>query len=298
MSLFDLQDVCIAIGSLATLDSPMVVDLIGIYGLKGPYCTLTMTNWFWQALSVIPRGSWRDVAWATPKLAAPSSPKSRRRRRPPPSLPPPLSDRTCSDQLFEEFPSVLILSGLLVQADEGTLLPVVDLIRRNLPPHTVKCRFPRETGRSQVPRRQQAYFRRLPSIPVVVLSVVGSAELPSFSSFDYYPFEAVERLEEESVKLLVYEDFWRNLTAHPLALFEPFDNLYRFQLPGPSAVNCRSKEGSVSIRPCIVPEKSNAIIGVVTTGFECLPPSCDGLSGSEDHGPMISPVDTPCGYRG
>ncbi|KZV37470.1 hypothetical protein F511_43616 [Dorcoceras hygrometricum] len=52
MSLFDLQDVCIAIGSLATLDSPMVVDLIGIYGLKGPYCTLTTTNWFLQALLV------------------------------------------------------------------------------------------------------------------------------------------------------------------------------------------------------------------------------------------------------
>ncbi|KZV41343.1 hypothetical protein F511_36542 [Dorcoceras hygrometricum] len=45
MSLFDLQDVCIAIGSLATLDLPMVVDLIGIYVLKGPYCTLTTTNW-------------------------------------------------------------------------------------------------------------------------------------------------------------------------------------------------------------------------------------------------------------
>ncbi|KZV29781.1 hypothetical protein F511_33523 [Dorcoceras hygrometricum] len=62
MSLFDLQDVCIVIGSLATLDLPMVVDLIGIYVLKGPYCTLTMTNWFLQALSVIPRGSWGDVA--------------------------------------------------------------------------------------------------------------------------------------------------------------------------------------------------------------------------------------------
>ncbi|KZV42930.1 hypothetical protein F511_43213 [Dorcoceras hygrometricum] len=62
MSLFDLQDVCIAIGSLATLDLPMVVDLIGIYGLKGPYCTLTTTNWFLQALSVISRASWGDVA--------------------------------------------------------------------------------------------------------------------------------------------------------------------------------------------------------------------------------------------
>ncbi|KZV33570.1 hypothetical protein F511_10556 [Dorcoceras hygrometricum] len=75
MSLFDLQDVCIVIGSLATLDLPMVVDLIGIYVLKGPYCTLTMTNWFLQALSVIPRGSWRDVAriftmirWASPNF--------------------------------------------------------------------------------------------------------------------------------------------------------------------------------------------------------------------------------------
>ncbi|KZV33518.1 hypothetical protein F511_08598 [Dorcoceras hygrometricum] len=75
MSLFDLQDVCIVIGTLATLDLPMVVDLIGIYVLKGPYCTLTMTNWFLQTLSVIPRGSWRDVArrftmirWASPKL--------------------------------------------------------------------------------------------------------------------------------------------------------------------------------------------------------------------------------------
>ncbi|KZV55752.1 hypothetical protein F511_21383 [Dorcoceras hygrometricum] len=59
---FDLQDVCIAIGSLATLDLPMVVDLIGIYGLKGPYCTLTKTDWFLQAPSVIPRGSWGDVS--------------------------------------------------------------------------------------------------------------------------------------------------------------------------------------------------------------------------------------------
>ncbi|KZV42409.1 hypothetical protein F511_33950 [Dorcoceras hygrometricum] len=62
MSLFDLQDVRIAIGSIATLDLPMVVDLIEIYGLKGPYCTLTTTNWFLHALSVIPRGSWGDVA--------------------------------------------------------------------------------------------------------------------------------------------------------------------------------------------------------------------------------------------
>ncbi|KZV32663.1 receptor-like protein 12 [Dorcoceras hygrometricum] len=45
----------------------------------------------------------------------------------------------------------------------------------------------------------------------------------------------------------------------------------------------RNSEG-----PALVSEKSNAIVGVVTTGFECLPPSCDGLTGPDDHGPMVS----------
>ncbi|KZV14316.1 hypothetical protein F511_19459 [Dorcoceras hygrometricum] len=95
-----------------------------------------------DALSMIPRGSWGDVArrsypdpmgksgivipetqWFAPP---PSSPKSRRCRRPPP--PPPLIDRTCSDQFFEENPSMMISSGLLVQADEGVSLLVMDLI--------------------------------------------------------------------------------------------------------------------------------------------------------------------------
>ncbi|KZV37254.1 hypothetical protein F511_14658 [Dorcoceras hygrometricum] len=40
----------------------MIVDSIGIFELKGPYCMLTMTDWFFQALSVIPRGSWGDFA--------------------------------------------------------------------------------------------------------------------------------------------------------------------------------------------------------------------------------------------
>ncbi|KZV36920.1 protein IQ-DOMAIN 1-like [Dorcoceras hygrometricum] len=111
MSLFDLQDVCIAIGSIATLDLPMVVDLIGIYGLKGPYCTLTTTDWFLQALSVIPRGSWGDVSrrftmirWAV----APSSPRTRRRR---PRSAAAAADRRrkiVSGQFDEENPFVLI----------------------------------------------------------------------------------------------------------------------------------------------------------------------------------------------
>ncbi|KZV17559.1 hypothetical protein F511_37255 [Dorcoceras hygrometricum] len=195
MSLFDLQDVCIVIGSLATLDLPMVVDLIGIYVLKGPYCTLTTTKWFLQALSVIPRGSWGDVArrftmirWARPKLGfrshngcgpttsciededfrecdflkpptlvrRPSSPKilsaaastaappSRRRR-----------DWTCSDHRVEEISFVPNSSGLLVQADEGVVFPVVDLIKEDLPPPTLKSQIPYEFGWSQAPSRQQ-----------------------------------------------------------------------------------------------------------------------------------------------
>ncbi|KZV26670.1 pumilio10-like [Dorcoceras hygrometricum] len=41
----DLQDVCMAIESLTTLDLPMVVDSIGIYELKELYYTLIMTDW-------------------------------------------------------------------------------------------------------------------------------------------------------------------------------------------------------------------------------------------------------------
>ncbi|KZV21458.1 hypothetical protein F511_15609 [Dorcoceras hygrometricum] len=121
MSLFDLQDVRIDIGSIATLDLPMVVDLIGIYGLKGPYCTLTTTNWFLQALSVIPRGSWSDVSrrftmirWAA---AAPPCAAAALLRR-----------KIVSGQFDEENPFVLISSVLLVQADEGVSFLVVDRI--------------------------------------------------------------------------------------------------------------------------------------------------------------------------
>ncbi|KZV39440.1 hypothetical protein F511_36921 [Dorcoceras hygrometricum] len=120
MSLFDLQDVRIVIGSIATLDLPMVVDLIGIYGLKGPYCTLTMTNWFLQALSVIPRRSWGDVA-----RRSYHDPLGSRRRRPPPPV---FAGKFVSDQFDEENPFVLISSVLLVQADEGVSFLVVDRI--------------------------------------------------------------------------------------------------------------------------------------------------------------------------
>ncbi|KZV54744.1 hypothetical protein F511_08061 [Dorcoceras hygrometricum] len=135
MSLFDLQDVCIAIGSIATLDLPMVVDLIGIYGLKGPYCTLTTTNWFLKALSVIPRGSWGDVArrFYHDPLGRPPPLLSSHKPPPPPPLCAAAAAATCRRKIVpanldEENPSAPISSGLLVQADEGIPSPVVDLI--------------------------------------------------------------------------------------------------------------------------------------------------------------------------
>ncbi|KZV50548.1 hypothetical protein F511_31433 [Dorcoceras hygrometricum] len=89
---------------------PMVVDLIGIYGLKGPYCTLTTTNWFLQ--STHSAASLSSLAAAVVgHHASAAAPR-----------------RSCSGQIFEEFPSALISSDLLVQADEGVSLPVVDLI--------------------------------------------------------------------------------------------------------------------------------------------------------------------------
>ncbi|KZV54975.1 fasciclin-like arabinogalactan protein 8 [Dorcoceras hygrometricum] len=97
MSLFDLQDVCIVIGSLATLDLPMVVDLIGIYVLKGPYCTLTTTNWFLQALSVIPRGSWGDGN--TQFLRDRSTENSSWELRTPPALPYSLTQQKALNKL-------------------------------------------------------------------------------------------------------------------------------------------------------------------------------------------------------
>ncbi|KZV31996.1 triacylglycerol lipase 2 [Dorcoceras hygrometricum] len=126
MSLFNLQDVCIAIGSLATLDLPMVVDPIGIYGLKGPYITLTTTDWFLQALSMIPRGSWGDIARRFLKnaLASAAAAAASSRRK------------IVSGQFDEENPFMLISSVLLVQADEGVSFLVVDRIGdfyRNLP---------------------------------------------------------------------------------------------------------------------------------------------------------------------
>ncbi|KZV43397.1 hypothetical protein F511_21989 [Dorcoceras hygrometricum] len=156
MSLFDLRDVCIAIGSLATLDIPMVVALIGIYVLKVPYCTLTTIEWFLQALSVIPRGSWGDVArrftmirWVGPPQAAPLPP--------PPAFARFLRGWTCSDHDDEEIPFMSNSSALLVQTDEESCFQSWTGLG-DLPPPTLKCQFSCDSSRSQAPRRQHGNF--------------------------------------------------------------------------------------------------------------------------------------------
>ncbi|KZV19066.1 hypothetical protein F511_13982 [Dorcoceras hygrometricum] len=104
MSLFDLQDVCIAIGSIATLDLPMVVDLIGIYGLKGPY----------------------------PQNRRPSSLKQ--------AAAADLRRKFVSGQFDEEDPFVQNSSMLLVQPDEGVSVLFMDRIGDHLPQSTEKSR--------------------------------------------------------------------------------------------------------------------------------------------------------------
>ncbi|KZV22257.1 protein PHYTOCHROME KINASE SUBSTRATE 1-like [Dorcoceras hygrometricum] len=51
-------------------------------------------------------------------------------------------DRTCSDHRVEEIPFVSNSSVLLVQADEGFVIPVVDLIRRSTAAYNSRASFP------------------------------------------------------------------------------------------------------------------------------------------------------------
>ncbi|KZV37929.1 DEAD-box ATP-dependent RNA helicase 55 [Dorcoceras hygrometricum] len=94
-----------------------------------------------------------DVNAAPPPFSLRPPHAALSRRRPSPR------DRTCFDHRDEEIPFVSNSSVLLVQADKGFVLPVVDLIRRSTAVYLLKCRFPCETGRSQAPRCQQANNR-------------------------------------------------------------------------------------------------------------------------------------------
>ncbi|KZV25918.1 3'-N-debenzoyl-2'-deoxytaxol N-benzoyltransferase-like [Dorcoceras hygrometricum] len=121
-----LTPIFMDIKSLATLDLPMIVDSVGIFELKGSDCTLTMTNWFLQELSVIPRGLWGDVArrfimirWLcfSPPPLFPSTSSCRRHRKL-------FRPSRRGDSVRETF------VDLLVQTNEGIEIPAVDRIRK------------------------------------------------------------------------------------------------------------------------------------------------------------------------
>ncbi|KZV23417.1 hypothetical protein F511_43439 [Dorcoceras hygrometricum] len=62
----------------------------------------------------------------------------------------------------------------------------------------------------------ERFFPRFLSIPAFVFDDFGGTGFLVSCSVDCYSLEVVERLVEVSVKLLVYEDFWRNLIERSL----------------------------------------------------------------------------------
>ncbi|KZV30988.1 hypothetical protein F511_31545 [Dorcoceras hygrometricum] len=140
MSLFDFQDVCMAIEYIATLDLPMAVDSVVIFVRKGPYCMLTFTNWFLQALSVIPRGSWDDVTRCFTMIR----------------WPPPVAAATVASRHFcvpsEPVPATWrgdsIRGNLLCflgQGSKGIWKLIVDRIRQTIGDSIVEVLLPRKT---------------------------------------------------------------------------------------------------------------------------------------------------------
>ncbi|KZV54909.1 pyrophosphate--fructose 6-phosphate 1-phosphotransferase subunit beta-like [Dorcoceras hygrometricum] len=134
----------------------MIVDLIGIFELKGPYCMLTMNDWFLQTLSVIPSGTWDDVArlftmirWGPWDIHLKHT-KSCSANFSPPSFP---RRRRCRRNLFRpsrQGDSVReIFVGFLVQIGEGVAILVVDRIRRRSSYSTVEVPIPSCIDRSR-----------------------------------------------------------------------------------------------------------------------------------------------------
>ncbi|KZV36881.1 GDP-L-galactose phosphorylase 2-like [Dorcoceras hygrometricum] len=111
----------------------MVVDLIGIYGLKGPYFLETESI----GSDLIGDRSYDEVSVLDLTLA--------HNRRLPLSIhaaaAADLRRKFVSGQLDEENPFVLISSSLIVQPDEGVSVLVVDRIGDNLPQSTEKSRI-------------------------------------------------------------------------------------------------------------------------------------------------------------
>ncbi|KZV50636.1 hypothetical protein F511_25595 [Dorcoceras hygrometricum] len=145
MSLFDLQDVCIVIGSLATLDLPMVVDLIGIYLVER---TVLYANHDQLVLAgTINLGLHKTTLTNhSPCVRRPLLSQTSRPRLLPCAAVPPPRDRTCFNHRDEEIPFVLKSVSSSVQTDGGLLFPVVDLIRRSTAAYNSRAGIPCESG--------------------------------------------------------------------------------------------------------------------------------------------------------
>ncbi|KZV55328.1 Translation elongation factor 4, mitochondrial [Dorcoceras hygrometricum] len=102
-------------------------------------------------------------------------------RRPSATHAPPPLCRACSGHRAEEFTSVLNSSILLVKADEGVLILVMDLIRRSTVVYLEEPEFPCESGWSQAPRCQQAEIPTA-DIPTADIPVDDYMENPSAES--------------------------------------------------------------------------------------------------------------------
>ncbi|KZV32688.1 hypothetical protein F511_26701 [Dorcoceras hygrometricum] len=120
---------------------------------KGPYCTLTMTDWFLQAQSVIPRGSWGDVArrftmirWETLSVERKKNTKSYSEKSNP--LPSTLAvvahrrRRNLYRPSWREDSVREIFVDFLVQTGEGVEILIVERIRRRSSRPTVEVPIP------------------------------------------------------------------------------------------------------------------------------------------------------------
>ncbi|KZV23394.1 hypothetical protein F511_37811 [Dorcoceras hygrometricum] len=168
MSLFDLQDVCIVIGYLATLDLPMVVDLIGIYVLKEPYyCSDQIIDRSYdEATHPRETGSGSAIVANNSDYCKSSGFYTRRRAAPSCRR---LRDRTCSDRL---------------KTCEGVDIPFVDRIRRTHRDSTVEEPPPRGlVGVMRLVGEGSGSGFAAASIGATIVSFVSSHKIKSLTRF-------------------------------------------------------------------------------------------------------------------
>ncbi|KZV21591.1 dystroglycan-like [Dorcoceras hygrometricum] len=139
-----------AVISRTNTNTPSNYDEVTVIGMNRMFIRWTRARWtgprslvylIRQKTSIIKL----TLDYTTTLNLALSAPPPSSPQKPPPA-PPPCFAGICSGQLDEENPSALISSGLLVQADEGVSLPVVDMIDviyHRLPLKSIKQDFDR-----------------------------------------------------------------------------------------------------------------------------------------------------------